>query len=249
MAISLELGDARETARAQTMMRLVRYQQQRLAAAQRWLERALVGWRALADPTFVPQITLMLTWLALDRCDWRLARRHAHAGLTLPPELTSPRVALAFLGACAELADAKGHAERAGRLRATVHVLSQHYGPPFALLARLRAHSVRKSAGSAVDASTRVIDGEGILSLRDAIAFAVADGESPTHPTQAALSAREREVVQLVAEGGTNREIADQLCISERTIERHLSNIFDKLEVRSRGHVTRWAVNNSLLLA
>src|SRR5262249_41025480 len=101
LTIALELGDARETARAQTTMGLVRYQQHRLAAAQGWLERAMRGWRALADPTFVPHVTLMLTWLALDRGDWRLARHHVQAGLKLPPELTTPRVALAFLGACA----------------------------------------------------------------------------------------------------------------------------------------------------
>jgi DNA-binding CsgD family transcriptional regulator/predicted negative regulator of RcsB-dependent stress response len=49
-----------------------------------------------------------------------------------------------------------------------------------------------------------------------------------------ALSAREREVLAFVAAGRTNREIAGELAISERTVARHLSNIFDKLSVTTR---------------
>ena len=48
------------------------------------------------------------------------------------------------------------------------------------------------------------------------------------------LSAREREVLAALAEGLTNRELADRLFISERTANRHLSNIFVKLGVRNR---------------
>jgi ATP/maltotriose-dependent transcriptional regulator MalT len=49
-----------------------------------------------------------------------------------------------------------------------------------------------------------------------------------------ALTEREREVLSLVARGETNRQIAAALCISEHTVARHLSNIFDKLGVASR---------------
>ena len=43
------------------------------------------------------------------------------------------------------------------------------------------------------------------------------------------LTAREREIAELVAAGRTNREVADQLVLSERTIEAHLRNIYAKL--------------------
>ncbi|HSM12710.1 MAG TPA: LuxR C-terminal-related transcriptional regulator [Thermoanaerobaculia bacterium] len=61
------------------------------------------------------------------------------------------------------------------------------------------------------------------------------------------LSRRELEVLRLVAAGGTNRAIAAELRISERTVERHLSNIFTKLDVSSRTAATRYAFEHRLL--
>ena len=56
------------------------------------------------------------------------------------------------------------------------------------------------------------------------------------------LSAREREVLAVLALGLTNRELAERLFISERTANRHLSNIFMKLGVRNRTEAARVAV-------
>ena len=55
----------------------------------------------------------------------------------------------------------------------------------------------------------------------------------------AALTAREREIAELIADGRTNREVAEQLVLSPRTIEAHLRNIFGKLGVRSRMELAR----------
>jgi DNA-binding CsgD family transcriptional regulator len=61
------------------------------------------------------------------------------------------------------------------------------------------------------------------------------------------LSARETEVLCLVAEGATNGAIAAELTISERTVERHVSNIFLKLQVASRTQAARFAFANGLV--
>jgi DNA-binding CsgD family transcriptional regulator len=61
------------------------------------------------------------------------------------------------------------------------------------------------------------------------------------------LSARELEVLRLLATGQTNKEIAKGLFLSEKTIDRHVSNIFSKLDVRTRAAATAYAYQHALL--
>lgn len=61
------------------------------------------------------------------------------------------------------------------------------------------------------------------------------------------LTPRELEVLRLVASGATNRAIGDELFISERTVERHVSNIFSKLRVSSRAAATSYAYEHQLV--
>jgi DNA-binding NarL/FixJ family response regulator len=61
------------------------------------------------------------------------------------------------------------------------------------------------------------------------------------------LTRREAEVLRLVAAGKTNRAIADELVISEKTVARHVSNIFTKLELSSRSAATAYAYEHSLV--
>jgi DNA-binding NarL/FixJ family response regulator len=56
------------------------------------------------------------------------------------------------------------------------------------------------------------------------------------------LTPREQEVARLVAQGATNREIAAQLVISERTAETHVGNILNKLDFTSRAQIAAWVV-------
>jgi DNA-binding NarL/FixJ family response regulator len=70
-----------------------------------------------------------------------------------------------------------------------------------------------------------------------------ADGEEvPDDP----LTARESEIVKLIAEGHTSREIAELLVISDKTVERHRANILDKLGMRDRVDLTRYAIRRGL---
>ena len=61
------------------------------------------------------------------------------------------------------------------------------------------------------------------------------------------LTEREREVLLLVATGKSNREIADRLCITEKTVEKHVSNVLGKLMLVSRTEVALWAVKTGLV--
>lgn len=61
------------------------------------------------------------------------------------------------------------------------------------------------------------------------------------------ISGREREVLQLVSRGATNREIAERLIVSEHTVKVHLRNILDKLNLRNRQQVAAYAVQKGLV--
>lgn len=58
------------------------------------------------------------------------------------------------------------------------------------------------------------------------------------------LTAREREVVDLLVEGRTNKDIAQTMFLSVRTVEAHLRSIYDKLHVRSRTEAVLWAIEH-----
>ncbi|HMJ85794.1 MAG TPA: response regulator transcription factor, partial [Vicinamibacterales bacterium] len=71
--------------------------------------------------------------------------------------------------------------------------------------------------------------------------------EQPPPRSAGGLSAREAQVLRLVAAGKTNRAIADELYISEKTVARHVSNIFNKLGVSSRAGATALAYQRNLI--
>ena len=106
------------------------------------------------------------------------------------------------------------------------------------------------------DAVRRVADGDVVFSPRlagfvlDAFssgAAVPAPAEEATDPGLDLLSAREREVMQLLARGYTYREIGSRLFISVKTVESHASNVLRKLQLSNRNELTRWAATNRLL--
>ena len=73
-------------------------------------------------------------------------------------------------------------------------------------------------------------------------AFLTKDSDSP-------LSARERSVVQLIAEGHSNKKVASILGLSLKTVETHRQKVRDKLELRSTTDLVRYAIRNNLVEA
>ncbi len=63
-------------------------------------------------------------------------------------------------------------------------------------------------------------------------------------PLNISLSTREIEIIELVAEGLTNQEIADRLTISKRTVDNHVSNVFTKTGSKNRVALLNWAMDN-----
>jgi DNA-binding NarL/FixJ family response regulator len=61
------------------------------------------------------------------------------------------------------------------------------------------------------------------------------------------LTQREREILKLVGEGYKNKEIADYLCISAKTVEKHRSNIMEKLDLHTASALTAYAIKKGLV--
>ena len=101
-----------------------------------------------------------------------------------------------------------------------------------------------------VEACRAVMRGESFLYpaavstlIREFVRRAEGGEELPADP----LTPRESEIVKLVAEGNTSREIAELLVISEKTVDRHRANILEKLGMRDRVDLTRYAIRSGLV--
>lgn len=99
------------------------------------------------------------------------------------------------------------------------------------------------------EAVHRVAEGDAVFSPRLAgfVLDAFRGGEMPGDPELDLLTAREREVLQLIARGYLYKEIAAQLHLSVKTIESHVSAVLRKLQLSSRHELTRWAVERRLI--
>lgn len=85
------------------------------------------------------------------------------------------------------------------------------------------------------------------LGAEPALSQIMARRESAAESMPGGLTKREIEVLTLVAAGQSNRRVADELFISDRTVARHLYNIFNKLGVESRTEATRYALDHGLV--
>ncbi|HWN61088.1 MAG TPA: response regulator transcription factor [Streptosporangiaceae bacterium] len=109
------------------------------------------------------------------------------------------------------------------------------------------------STGELADAIKRVAAGDAVFSHRlagfvlDAFASAgSADVKPSFDPELDQLTSREREVLRLIAQGYTYKEIARELYISVKTVESHVSSVLRKLQLSSRHQLTRWATERRL---
>jgi DNA-binding CsgD family transcriptional regulator len=66
----------------------------------------------------------------------------------------------------------------------------------------------------------------------------------PSETDSKLLTAREKEILTMLSEGGTNEQIADKLCVSRHTVKTHLYNIFKKINATSRFQAALWAAKN-----
>ena len=195
-----------------------------------------------------------LGWAALLRGDQEQAKAWYEENLRLSQKLGNKLIATESLEGLACAVGTKGEAQRAAKLFGAAQALREAVGypqppgeravqEPYLLAARSRLDEATWEAalaeGRAMDLEEAV---EYALSEDDSsmIATRTPEQTSTTAPRQSALTRREREVAKLVARGLTNRQIAEGLVLSERTVENHVSNILKKLKLSSRSEVAAW---------
>jgi len=143
----------------------------------------------------------------------------------------------------------KGQHEQAAQLFAAVEAFRKSLGRQRSIADQAdfdkRVASTRTGIGETAFAAAW---SQGItMPLEDAIETALGATESlPTDSQASVFTPREREVMALIAQGLTNREIASRLVISERTADTHVQHILNKLGVSSRVQVAAWAVEHRL---
>lgn len=191
----------------------------------------------------------------LAQGDWSSAVPAIIECLKTAYSLGEVEITISCIGGLGEVAYAQKQLERAVLLDAAADAMREATGQslhPADQEREDRYHvALRAEVGEAFDRLWR--EGKAMTPAR-AVEYALAVEEpAPStpepvgqEPTAGAISRREREVVALIARGLTNRQIARELTIAERTADTHVSNILNKLGLTSRAQIATWAVTNGL---
>lgn len=137
--------------------------------------------------------------------------------------------------------------------RSRVLILSQHESWSYvqeALRAGASGYVVKTSSATQLLAAIRALrSGKSYLSPEIAghVVDAFAHPEAMSGPPVASLSGREREVLQLIGEGLSSKEIASEIGISARTAEAHRANVMHKLNIHKVAGLVRFAIREGLI--
>ena len=231
-------------------------------AAGALFEEGLALLREAGDKWAVAMALSGLGRVAFRQGDHRRATARYAESLALRWDVAGKRGIAGCLIGLAEVAGALGEHERAARLVGAAASLLDAIGTPVWPVDRAQFdHAVAAArAGLGEDAFAAAWAAGRALPLDQAVGYALAAPPPPPYESVAAagapaprlptlLTPREREVATLLAQGLTNRQIAGELVISERTADAHVANILSKLGFRSRAQIATWAVEQGLVAA
>ncbi len=222
--------------------------------AKRLAERGLALSREVGERQAISTALYTLATLAQAERDHERARDLFEEGLPVSAELGNETDIAHYLEGLAAVAAAEGRIVRAARL----------WGAEEALLEKIEVgvHTYvpdRSLHQSQITAARARLSGEAFaaawaegraISPEQAVEYALEQEATPEpttpEPYPAGLSAREAEVLRLVAQGMTNAEVAEKLFISSRTVNWHLGSIYRKLGFHSRTEATRFAIEHGL---
>jgi len=245
-----------------SLLAQMRLAQGEVALAREWFEESLVIVQEVGDREGALETLLDLGRVAVAQGDLAVARRRYQHCLTILQEIGSQEFLAACLEGLAALEAAQGAPRQAARLWGSAEVLREVMGTPM--------HPVYRANYEQAIAQARAMLGEQAFrdtwaegrSMTPQQALAAQEPEmipaggsgvpqppattqTPAYPD--GLTAREVEVLRLIAQGWTDAQIAEHLVISPRTVNRHTTSLYSKLNVSSRAAATRYALEHDLL--
>ena len=223
--------------------------------AKRLAERGLALSREVGERQAISVALNTLATLAQAERDHERARELFGEGLTVSAELGNESDVVHGLEGLASIAGAEGSIVRAVRLWGAAEALLEEievgvhtYVPDRSL----HQSQVAAARAQLEEAEWTAAWAEGLaMTSERGIEYALEQEATPEPAAPkaypAGLSAREAEVLRLVATGLTNAEVAEKLFLSSRTVDWHLSSIYRKLGLHSRTEATRFAAEHELL--
>jgi len=143
---------------------------------------------------------------------------------------------------------------RRNRRCSNVLILTQHENEDYirrALAAGAAGYLLKDSDAEELISAIRAVHrGESILSpavTRLVIEDYLRWGDIRPQETSNGLTPREREILQLIAEGYTNKQIAEILCISSKTVQAHRANLMNKLDLHDKSELIKYAIQKKII--
>ncbi len=248
LALFQDVGDQRGSAAVLTNLGMLSLAQGDYEQARRRATESLALRREVGDKGGSAHTLALLGHVAFAQGQYDQAATCYTESRALRQELGEPDGVAAALEGLAAICAVGGKAQNAARLLGAAETLREAGGvavPPLErtfqerLRARVQAHlGVRAFAAACAEGRQ--------LPLDQALAYQVPPAAAPPSPPDG-LTAREVEVLRLVAQGLSDHRVATQLVISPRTVQGHLRSIYNKISVNSRSAATRYALEHQLL--
>jgi predicted ATPase/DNA-binding CsgD family transcriptional regulator len=258
LAVARAVGDTWAVCLSLNGLGEVALRQGDLATARRLAEEALVLRRQIGERYLLGQSLDLVGQVATAEGHYAEARAALRESLQLNQDLGNRAGIADSLECIAELAATETQPERAVQLAGAAAGIREEVGAPLPPLARAMLDKwlvpLRQVLGA--ETTTLAWDAGRGMAAEQALDLALAITEAPTTrssgppersaPRTAGLSPREREVAALLALGLSNRQIAQRLVVTERTVGAHIEHILDKTGFASRHQVGVWADEHGL---
>jgi predicted ATPase/DNA-binding SARP family transcriptional activator/DNA-binding CsgD family transcriptional regulator len=215
------------------------------------LREALALYRELGDLRNVALCLPSLGFVTLVHHDYEEAARLFEEGLAMERDLKYRTVIFFHLMGLAAVATLRGHPRRTAKLYGASEMLRESDGFSLASVASSQYdyESYLEIVRSGLDDESfeKAWNAGRAMPLDEVIEYALGseDTSAPeeTSVFHPALTPREQEVALLIRRGLTNRQIAEHLTITERTVETHVSRILRKASLRSRTQIAAWVID------